>query len=220
MESFTIKLELKEVKKLGLPSAITLSILRQYFDYIVTDETEITLTLTELSRLLSFLPEDRIRVILAKLNDKGMMNVDVTGDTALFSFDKKKQKKTVKKPSEDGALINEYISKFQKVNSAYGRLYGNPVQRNAVKRLIEDYDKELLTDIIDVLHVSNDMEYFPVITTPLELEKSCQRLIVAIRKHSKSAGSSQPTTITLTSGKVIEVGDTNNPFSNVTKHLT
>lgn len=96
-----------------------------------------------------------------------------------------KEKRNIqKKPlaSKDAPLIVALIDSFEPINGAYKKWYARPPQRDACRRLIEQYGLEQVQRVVKVLPISNGTPYFPTITTPLQLEDNWARLESAWKK--------------------------------------
>lgn len=96
--------------------------------------------------------------------------------------DKNVKNKTTAPETGDGALINEAISLFEKVNPNYRIWYARPPQRNALGRLIEINGFEKVRAIIALLPQSNILPYLPTITTPIQLEERWASLAAGLIK--------------------------------------
>jgi len=83
------------------------------------------------------------------------------------------------KPSQDIPVV---IDMFKVVNPSYKKWFGNKTQRAATERLIKYHGVEKLKKIIDQLPKSNNTDYMPVITTPVQLEDKMAQLAAAWQK--------------------------------------
>lgn len=80
--------------------------------------------------------------------------------------------------------ISSLIKSFEKINPASKKFYGNKTQREACQNLIETYGFERVTTVIEkTLPKTNGMEFFPTITTPLQLMDKWSSLESQIKKH-------------------------------------
>jgi len=87
----------------------------------------------------------------------------------------------------DAVLINEVILSFQGVNPSFKKWYGNTTQRSAVDRMLVAHGSEKLKKVIELLPKTNGMQFFPTITTPLQLEDKWAALEAAfIRKKGEN----------------------------------
>lgn len=91
--------------------------------------------------------------------------------------------------SKDAPMIVDVIEAFAPVNSAYKKWFARRPQRDAASRLIECYGLEQVKKVIKLLPVSNTMQYFPTITTPLELEDRWAKLEAAWQRKRNEADS-------------------------------
>lgn len=79
--------------------------------------------------------------------------------------------------------VDEIISLFKAVNPAYQKFFPRKNQREAVARLLVQWPRPKLDQIIKVLPQSNAHQYAPTITSPLELEDRMARLRAFIEKQ-------------------------------------
>lgn len=80
--------------------------------------------------------------------------------------------------------INLIIKSFEGLNPASKKFYGIPVQRKACQFLIETYGLERVITVIEkTLPKTNGLNFFPTITTPLQLQDKWISLESAIRKY-------------------------------------
>lgn len=107
-------------------------------------------------------------------------NKTVTVDSTVDSSIKTEQ-------SSDEKEIAQIIFLFQEVNPSYKKLYGSPPQRKAVKRLLETQSLEQLSKVVTSLKQSNKMQFFPVITTPVQLEDNIGKLIAQWGKYKNNS---------------------------------
>lgn len=82
------------------------------------------------------------------------------------------------------------IKSFEKINPAVKKMYGNKNQRQACEDLIEEYGLDRILAVIErTLPKTNGLQYFPTITTPIQLRDKWVNLESAIIKHkNKSQG--------------------------------
>jgi hypothetical protein len=101
-----------------------------------------------------------------------------------------KKKKVVKnkeiKFSKEGA---DLIKSFESINPACRGYYNREPQRQACEDLIEFYGFERVKEIIEkTLPKTNQIKYFPVITTPISLRDKFSALESAILKFKNEKG--------------------------------
>lgn len=76
------------------------------------------------------------------------------------------------------------IKSFEGINPVAKNWYGNKTQRNACKDLIETYSFSRVKDVIEkTLPKTNKIQYFPTITTPLQLRDKWSALESAVIKY-------------------------------------
>lgn len=91
--------------------------------------------------------------------------------------DKKENTDTVTIASDGSSKdIEEIIYLFKEVNPAYSKFFARNPQRDAVKRLLVQWPRPKLDQIIRFLPQTNSRKYWPKITTPLELEDNMGKL--------------------------------------------
>jgi len=90
----------------------------------------------------------------------------------------------INKAETSSAGINEVIKKFETINPACKKYYGNTTQRKACQNLIDEYGLERVLVVIEkTLPKTNVMEFFPKITTPVQLFDKWAMLEAKIREH-------------------------------------
>jgi len=75
-----------------------------------------------------------------------------------------------------GLTINRFIKLFKDVNPSYEILIPNKTQRAVSERLILKYGLEDMSKIVGMLSETNGEKYFPIITTPFQLERKLVNL--------------------------------------------
>lgn len=78
----------------------------------------------------------------------------------------------------------EIIKEFESINPACKRMYNNKTQREACDDLIAAYTLERVIDIVEkTLPKTNTLQFFPTITTPVQLRDKFATLEAAIEKY-------------------------------------
>ena len=96
----------------------------------------------------------------------------------------KLSKGKIKEESEPSSQIPLLIKSFELVNPASRNLYGNATQRKACQFLIDTYGLERVKTVIEkTLPRTNGLQFFPTITTPLQLQDKWASLESAVRKY-------------------------------------
>lgn len=85
-----------------------------------------------------------------------------------------------KASQSDAGLIAELISSFEGVNPSFKRWYANTTQRGACDRLIVEHGLDKVQKVLALLPKTNGMQYFPTITTPVQLEDKWAALSAAM----------------------------------------
>lgn len=95
--------------------------------------------------------------------------------------------------SEEISLL---IKSFEEINPSCKNFYGNTTQRKACKDLIETYGLDQCIKVVEkTLSKTNGLQYFPTITTPLQLRDKYTSLESAIRKYQSEKLSKNKTFI-------------------------
>ena len=86
--------------------------------------------------------------------------------------------------------IVSLIEMFSKLNPACKRMYGNTTQRGACEDLISTYGLERILSVVEnTLPKTNKLQFFPTITTPVQLRDkfvTLESAIIRYKKESKS----------------------------------
>jgi len=90
-------------------------------------------------------------------------------------------------PSVAGKEINDLIELFKPINPTYQRLFGNTTQRASLERLVKQFGREKIENMIKYLPKIFGKPYAPRITTPYLLEQKLADLI-AYTKQEQSKG--------------------------------
>lgn len=98
---------------------------------------------------------------------------------------------TIKKNTDsiESGGIGELLEMFRPVNPSINRLFRRSNQRDAIKRLLKDWPRPKLDQIIKVLPRTNAMRFAPTITTPLQLEDRMGALKAFIEKERDTTNS-------------------------------
>ena len=129
--------------------------------------------------------EDRIEK--ERIGEDRIEKITSLRAVSLSEFNKTVRKQFPKKnpfvvtASEDKLIVN-LIHSFEGVNPSFSKWYENTTQRKAAKRLIETHGLEKAKEVIYILPKTNTMEFFPTITTPVQLEDKWAQLASAIAK--------------------------------------
>ncbi len=135
----------------------------------------------------SFIKDHENWVVKTHLLVKGkwVTSQDVFTKTSKDVLTHKRNKEITKETSETSSLeIPELIKAFEVINPASKKFYGNTTQRKACESLIGEYGFDRVLSVISkTLPKTNTIEYFPTITTPLQLFEKWATLESAIKKH-------------------------------------
>lgn len=135
----------------------------------------------------TFIKDKEKWVVKTHLLVKGKWSTskDVLTKTSKDVLTHKRKKDNTKEIAEtSSADIVLLLDMFIKINPAVKRMFGNTTQRKACRELIDTYGLERLEKIIlTTLPKTNGMEFFPTITTPLQLLDKFTTLESAIKKY-------------------------------------
>lgn len=95
-----------------------------------------------------------------------------------------------------GQLVSDLINEFKNFNPNYEMFFSRPVQRKALERMADKYSPTQLYTLLRHIPQTNQMQYAPVITTPLEFERSAPKLIAFIQRKI-TEGNSQMAKVSL-----------------------
>jgi len=79
--------------------------------------------------------------------------------------------------------VNGLIPLFEEVNPSYKQLFGNTTQRSALKRLIDKYGQDWVSNLLKRLPEIISKPYAPRITTPYELETKLGQLKIFLQQE-------------------------------------
>ena len=144
-----------------------------------------------------YLPEGNIGYTFIKDHEKWVVKThllvkgkwttskDVLTNTGKHVLTHKRKKDNTKDIAEtSSADIILLLDIFSSINPAVKRMYGNTTQRKACRDLIDTYGLERLKKIVlETLPKTNGLQYFPTITTPLQLLDKFTTLESAIKKY-------------------------------------
>lgn len=88
-----------------------------------------------------------------------------------------------KPPVRFNALGAELIKEFELIDAKNKTYYGNTTQRGACDFLITEYGFEEVKNTIILLNQTNNLPYFPTITTPVQLKEKWVQLHKAVTKE-------------------------------------
>lgn len=135
----------------------------------------------------SFIKDHENWVVKTHLLVKGKWETsqDVFTKTSKDVLTHKRKKEITKEIAEhSSADVIVLLDIFSIINPAVKRMYGNVTQRKACQSLIDSYGLDRVKNIVsETLPKTNGLQYFPTITTPLQLQDKFLTLESAIRKY-------------------------------------
>lgn len=78
--------------------------------------------------------------------------------------------------AEEKINLNPLIELFKEINPSYKKLYSNTTQRSCLERIIKENGLDQVKWILEMLPKTNTMQYWPIITTPQQLENKIGQL--------------------------------------------
>lgn len=111
--------------------------------------------------------------------------------SGIVGYTHKRKKEMTKEITEQSSeLVNLLIKTFEKVNPACKNFYARNPQRNACKFLIETYGFDKVQNVVAlVLPKTNGLQFFPTITTPIQLQEKWATLDSAIKRYKAERSS-------------------------------
>lgn len=90
----------------------------------------------------------------------------------------------LKDSEETSQEIPVLIKSFESINTVAKQWYGNTTQRKACQELIDSFTFERVKNVIEnTLPKTNKLQYFPTITTPIQLRDKWASLESAVTKY-------------------------------------
>jgi len=146
-----------------------------------------------------YLPEGNIGYTFIKDHEKWVVKThllvkgkwstskDVLTKTSKDVLTHKRKKEITKEITEQSSEeINLLIKTFEKINPASKNFYARNPQRNACKFLIETYGFDRVQNVVAlVLPKTNTLQFFPTITTPIQLQDKWAMLDSHIKKYKE-----------------------------------
>lgn len=109
------------------------------------------------------------------------------GDTKKKKEKKEKKDKNIPEVTSGDKFSSEgadLIKSFEAINPACGRMYSNTTQRQACEDLIKTYTFERVKSVIEnTLQKTNALQFFPTITTPVQLRDKWTSLESSVHKY-------------------------------------
>ena len=166
-------------KKLAELSGIPETTIERILNYLET-EHQIGQQKTSKYRLITILKWELYQKMDTKSDNKWTTNGQQTDTIKNLKNVRNKEEDIAEQAPQDE--IVSVIYSFKEVNPSYGKWFGNTTQRAACQRLLKIHGKEKLLQVIAILPKSNQMEYVPTITTPVQLEDKWAGLESALIK--------------------------------------
>jgi len=122
--------------------------------------------------------------LLVKHNEFGSKPVLTETSKPVLTHKRKKDNTKDNTAELVSADINLLLESFSKINPTIKKMYGNTTQRKACNFLISEYGLERTQTIVEkTLPKTNGLQFFPTITTPVQLQDKWVALESAVRKY-------------------------------------
>ena len=154
---------------------------------IQNDNGEITLRNWQKRQETSLTPYERVKRYREKKKKETVDNKNGNDRLDKIRLDKKRKDITSIATPSVAEPINEFLGLFKEINPSFEQLYANKTQRASAQRLLVKFGFEAMKRTITVIEKTNGMQYAPVITTPLELEKLGGKLKAFLTKEKQES---------------------------------
>lgn len=98
----------------------------------------------------------------------------------------KKEKESIQKKDSNGVAISKLLDLFSIVDPKNKTYYGNKTQRNCLDFMINEYGFENVEKVIGLLVKTNQLDYFPKITSPYDLKEKWTKLATALQSKKRN----------------------------------
>lgn len=98
----------------------------------------------------------------------------------------KKEKESIQKKDSNGVAISKLLDLFSIVDPKNKTYYGNKTQRNCLDFMINEYGFENVEKVIGLLTQTNQLDYFPKITSPYDLKEKWTKLATALQSKKRN----------------------------------
>ncbi len=102
----------------------------------------------------------------------GDRSKDLGGDRSKDRHNNTSNNNTNNTSNAEALPVNEVIDLFKEINPTYKRLFANKTERAATERMIKEVGVDNLIKLIKALPAINGKQYWPISTTPCELERN------------------------------------------------
>lgn len=98
----------------------------------------------------------------------------------------KKEKESIQNKDSNGVAISKLLDLFSIVDPKNKTYYGNKTQRNCLDFMINEYGFENVEKVIGLLPQTNQLDYFPRITSPYDLKEKWTKLATALQSKKRN----------------------------------
>jgi DNA-binding transcriptional regulator GbsR (MarR family) len=130
--------------------------------------------------------------VVKKLNQTGKESLPKV--VKKLNIQKKEKESIQKKDIFSGKPLNnvsEIIKQFELVDPKNKTYYANKGQRMACQFMIDEYGFDRVCKVIELLPNTNQLDYFPRITSPYELKEKWTKLATALQSKKRNEDFSQ-----------------------------
>ena len=103
----------------------------------------------------------------------------------------KKEKESIQKKDSNGVAIGKLLELFSTVDAKNKTYYGNKTQRSCLSFLIDEYGFDNVEKVISLLQQTNQLDYFPKITSPYDLKEKWTKLATSLQSKKRNNDSTQ-----------------------------
>ena len=163
-----------------------------------------------LELLFPFLTKDRLSKILSSLEKKKLilfsenrkaLTTKTTGEvknkivvqtvkSVSISITREVDGELITRDELLGNVVNELIDKFRYIDPSYDKYFKIKAQRRAIEEMVIEYGGNItmLTKLLDTIPMTNQQQYAPVITSPIDFRNKAAKLISFLQR--KKTGNS------------------------------
>lgn len=98
----------------------------------------------------------------------------------------KKEKESIQNKDSNGVAISKLLDIFSIVDPKNKTYYANKTQRNCLDFMINEYGFDNVEKVICLLPQTNQLDYFPRITSPYDLKEKWTKLATALQSKKRN----------------------------------
>lgn len=121
-----------------------------------------------------------------KKKEKKIVVKKTESEDRIYSFNRVENGQMKRYDVAGSKLIAMLIEQFKYINPDYEKFYGHPSQRKALSEMIDQYQPEILFNLLAVIPQTNKQQYAPVILTPQQFKSKAASLIIFIQREGNN----------------------------------